>query len=181
MTKAKHGGFALWLTGLPSAGKSTLARALSEQLAATGVATQILDSDELRTRLVQRPTYSTDERDWVYDLIVFLAELLTRNGVNVIIAATGHRRVYRDAARREIPRFAEVYVACPAEVCRARDPKGLWAKADRGEIHHLPGADERYEAPLAPEVTVDSTAMSPDATAQAVLAALAARRFWSPA
>ncbi|MCB0156823.1 MAG: adenylyl-sulfate kinase, partial [Caldilineaceae bacterium] len=102
-----------------------------------------------------------------------LAELLTRNGVNVLIAATGHRRVYRDAARRDIRRFAEVYVACPVEVCRVRDPKGLWAAADRGEIQGLPGADEAYEPPLTPDIVVDSGVLTPDDAAAAVIRGLA--------
>ena len=172
MSDAPSPGFALWLTGLPSAGKSTLARAVAAQLAAGDIHVQVLDSDELRTRLIRQPTYSADERDWFYDLVVFLADLLTRNGVNVLIAATGHRRVYRDAARRDIRRFAEVYVACPVEVCRVRDPKGLWAAADRGEIHGLPGADEAYEPPLTPEAVIDSAMLAPDDAAAMVIQGL---------
>lgn len=173
MNVRKKEGFAIWLTGLPSAGKSTLARAIAAQLPAQGIDVQILDSDELRARLIPNPTYTADERDWFYDLIVFLAQLLTRNGVNVIIAATGHRRAYRDAARAQIARFGEVYVACPPAVCRARDPKELWAQADRGEVRGLPGADVPYEAPVAPEATVDSARLTPQAAADVVVHMLA--------
>jgi adenylylsulfate kinase len=161
-------GFALWLTGLPSSGKTSLAQALSRLLHERGITVQILDSDELRHRLTPKPTYSLEERDWFYDIIAFLAELLAANGVNVLIAATAPRRAYRQAARERIDRFAEVYVECPPEVCRARDPKGLWARADRGEIATLPGEGTPYEAPDAPEVRVDTARFSAEEAAHCV-------------
>lgn len=153
-------GFAVWLTGRPAAGKSTLAAELKRLLAEEGVAAQILDSDELRNLLTPRPVYTDEERQWFYGMIVFLAELLTENGVNVLIAATGPRREYRDNARRRIARFAEVHVDCPVELCRQRDPKGLWRRLDRGEIRGLPGADLPYEAPAAPEFAVDTSRLT---------------------
>jgi adenylylsulfate kinase len=161
-------GFALWLTGLPSSGKTTLARALSRLFHERGISVQILDSDELRRRLTPEPTYSLEERDWFYDIITFLAELLTANGVHVLIAATAPRRAYRQAAREGIERFVEVYVECPPEVCRARDPKGLWERADRGEIATLPGVGTPYEAPDAPEVRVDTARFSAEEAAHCV-------------
>jgi adenylylsulfate kinase len=153
-------GFAVWLTGLPASGKTTLACALYQQLMAQGIPVQLLDSDELRQRLTPQPTYSTAERDWFYDMIVFLAELLTQNGINVIIAATAPRRAYRQKARACLPQFVEVYVACPAAVCRARDPKGLWRRADSGHITSLPGAGAHYEPPLWPELCINTTEQS---------------------
>ncbi|MBU1206281.1 MAG: adenylyl-sulfate kinase [Proteobacteria bacterium] len=153
-------GFAVWLTGLPSSGKTTVANALSLLLSERGISVQILDSDDLRRRLTPHPTYSHEERDWFYDMVVFLAELLTENGVNVLISATAPRRAYRDEARTRIKRFAEVYVTCPEEVCRKRDSKGLWEQADRGEITALPGAGVPYEPPDAPEVKVDTAHLS---------------------
>jgi adenylylsulfate kinase len=165
MTTAKQPGFALWLTGLPSSGKTTLARAVSQRLAAQGSGAQLLDSDELRRKLTPQPSYSEAERDWFYGMIVFLAELLTNNGVNVIIAATAPLRAYREAARERLARFAEVYVVCPPEVCRARDPKGLWQKADAGEIKTLPGAGAAYEAPLSPELSVNTAEASVETAA----------------
>ena len=164
MTAAKRPGFAIWLTGLPSSGKSTLARMVGQRLAAQGITAQLLDSDELRRKLTPQSTYSETERDWFYEMVVFLAELLTSNGVNVIIAATAPRRAYRDAARDRLARFAEVYVVCPPEVCRARDPKGLWQKADAGEIATLPGVGIAYEPPLSPEVSVDTAEQSVEAS-----------------
>ena len=169
MPGAVRPGFAIWLTGLPSSGKTTLAQALSRLLRERGIVVQILDSDDLRHRLTPNPTYSADERDWFYDTIAFVAELLTDNGVNVLIAATASRQAYRQAARKQIARFAEVHVDCSPEVCRVRDPKGLWERAERGEIANLPGAGTPYEAPDAPEVCVDTERHSAEAAAHHVL------------
>jgi adenylylsulfate kinase len=177
MPGAFQPGFAIWLTGLPSSGKTTLAHALSILLNERGIAVQILDSDELRRRLTPTPTYSAEERDWFYDIITFLAELLAANGVNVLIAATASRRAYRQAARERIGRFAEVHVECPPEVCRARDPKGLWERVDRGEITNLPGADAPYEAPDAPVARVDTACCSAAEAARRILRSLDDRGF----
>ena len=179
MHKEIRPGFAIWLTGLPSSGKSTLADALSYLLAGRGIATQILDSDELRARLTPNPTYSSEERDWFYDVVTFLAELLTRNQVNVLIAATASKRAYRRAARERIVRFAEVYVDCAPQVCRMRDRKGLWERADRGEITALPGAGAPYEPPESPEVYVNTVRDSPEEAARQILEQLEAKQFFA--
>jgi adenylylsulfate kinase len=179
MAGAVRPGFAIWLTGLPASGKTTLAQALSRLLHERGIAVQILDSDELRPRLTPNPTYSADERDWFYDIMAFLAELLTANGVNVLIAATASRQAYRQAAREQIARFAEVHMECPPQVCRARDPKGLWERADRGEIANLPGAGAPYEAPDAPEVRVDTARYSAEAAARHILRHLDDQDFFA--
>lgn len=149
-------GFVIWFTGLPAAGKSTLARALRQRLAAQGIPVQVLDSDELRRQLTPHPTYSPAERDWFYDTVIYLAELLARNGVHVLLAATGSRRVYREAARARLPRFAELFVDCPATICQQRDPKGLWQQAATGQIVTLPGMGDDYEPPAHPELFVNT-------------------------
>lgn len=170
-------GFVIWLTGLPASGKSTLARRLQQRLAAGGIPTQLLDSDDLRRQLTPQPTYSQAERDWFYDTITFLAQLLAQNGVNVLIAATAPSRAYREAARKRLPRFAEVYVDCPIEVCQARDPKGLWRQARQGEISSLPGAGVAYEPPAAPDVHVQTEQQPPEESVQHILNGLIARSF----
>jgi adenylylsulfate kinase len=162
-------GFAIWLTGLPSSGKTVIAKKMSLLLSKRDISTQILDSDELRQKLTPRPTYSPEERDWFYEIVTFLAELLTENGVNVLIAATAPHRVYRNAARSRISRFAEVYVDCPEEVCRKRDPKGLWDQANKGKIATLPGVGVLYEPPVSPEVHVDTANFSIEEAAQQTL------------
>ena len=178
MSEGIQPGFTIWLTGLPSSGKTTVAHALSRLLSERGIAVQELDSDDLRRKLTPDPTYSPEERDWFYDVVTFLAGLLTDNGVNVLIAATASRRAYRQAARDRIARFAEVYVDCSPEVCRARDPKGLWKRADKGEITTLPGAGVPYEPPQSPEVRVDAARLSVEEAARYVLARLDEQGFF---
>ena len=173
-------GFTVWLTGLPSSGKTVIAQAVSRLLLKRGISVQILDSDELRKRFTPNPTYSREERDWFYQIITFLAALLTDNGVNVLIAATAPRRAYRDEARARIKRFVEVHIDCPKEVCQKRDPKGLWKQADRGEITRLPGAREPYEPPLSPEIRVDTSTLSIEESAQQILRDLVRQGLFYP-
>jgi adenylylsulfate kinase len=149
-------GFAVYLTGLPSSGKTTLAHAFVDMLAQRDISAQVMDSDEMRRILTPNATYSPQERDWFYDVLAFVASLLVKNGVNVIIAATAPLQAHREAARRRICCFAEVYVNCPAEICRARDPKGLWERADTEGIRTLPGVGVPYEHPTSPEISVDT-------------------------
>jgi adenylylsulfate kinase len=174
---APPSGFAIWLTGLPSSGKTATARALGRLLSRRKIHVQILDSDELRKILTPNPTYLPEERDWFYRAITFLAGILTDNGVNVLISATAPRRVYRDGARSRIKRFAEVHIDCPIEVCRTRDTKGLWEQAMRGEISTLPGSGAVYEPPISPEVRVDTGQSSAEHAARHVLRELKARHF----
>lgn len=163
-------GWALWLTGLPAAGKTTIARALQERLGRAGVAAALLDSDELRPILAPAAAYGEAGRDEFYLRLAQLAGLLTRDGVNVLIAATANRRAYRERARQLIQPFAEVWVRCPPAVCRGRDPKGLYAAAADGAIGGLPGAGADYEEPLAPELTVDSNLLSAAEAVEAIVA-----------
>ncbi len=163
-------GFAIWLTGLPASGKSTLAAALSERLAASGGQVQILDSDALREVLTPQPSYSEPERDWFYGVMSYIGQLLTQNGTHVIFAATARRQLYRDRARRAIEKFMEVYVHCSLETCRARDQKGIYAKAEKGEAATVPGVQVPYEVPQAPELVVDTEQHSPAEGARRIMA-----------
>lgn len=162
-------GFVLWLTGLPASGKSSLARELRRLLAERGIRAVILDSDELRSVLTPRPMYTEDEREWFYGVIAYLGAWLAKSGVNVLIAATAHRRFYRDRAREQIERFAEVYVHCPLEVCRRRDRKGIYALAYAGRAPTVPGVGVAYEPPLNPEAVVDTAGLGPVEASIAVL------------
>jgi adenylylsulfate kinase len=165
-------GWALWLTGLPAAGKTALACAIRQKLGERGVNVVILDSDELRSILTPTPAYTSEERAGFYQTLVELSALLVRYRANVIIAATGNLRAYRQPAREQIALFAEVWVRCPVAMCRARDPKGLYAQADAGTIHDLPGVDAPYEPPEAPEVVVDTDLLAITDAADRILAGI---------
>ncbi|HBL23506.1 MAG TPA: adenylyl-sulfate kinase [Deltaproteobacteria bacterium] len=177
MNPAAKSGFAVWFTGLPSSGKSVMAEKMCGILSERGVTVVLFDSDELRRVLTPRPVYTDEERDWFYGVVVYLAEHLTESGVNVVISATAPRRYYRATARLHIEKFAEVFVDCPEALCRARDPKGLWKKADRGEIRSLPGAGIPYEKPSSPEVRIDTARTSVTDGARRVLSGLEALGF----
>lgn len=161
-------GWAIWFTGLPASGKTTLAHALQDVLAVRGVRSVVLDSDALRPILAPSAGYTPAERDEFYRRLVALAALLVQQGVNVIIAATANRAAHRAPARR-LPRYLEVWVRCSPQVCQARDPKGLYAGARQGRVQHLPGVDAVYEPPDAPDWVVDSEHSSPQAAAMALL------------
>lgn len=165
-------GWAIWLTGLPASGKSTIARLTQERLQSSQVATVILDSDALRPILAPHAGYDEAGRLDFYTRLVELAGLLVAQGLNVIVAATGNRRAYRDAARARLSRFAEVWVKCPVEECSRRDVKGLYKQAHAGTVHNLPGVDLRYEMPLAPALILDTTQLAPTDAAAALLNAL---------
>lgn len=160
-TDLERSCFALWFVGRPAAGKSTLAHLLHQRLLDKGVVTCVLDSDELRAILTPQPTYDDAEREWFYAALVDLAALLVRNGVSVLIAATGQRQAYRAAAYQKIPHFAEVYVACSLDTCRTRDPKGLYSQAQAGTVKQLPGIDAVFEPPLSPALILDTEQQTP--------------------
>ncbi len=169
--------FAIWVTGLPASGKSTLVHALKAQLTDRGIDVAVLESDALRPIFTPHPRYDEEEREAFYRQIVFVGELLTRHGVAVIFDATANRRQYRDRARRQIPRFVEVYVDCPLEICITRDPKGIYRKAREGAADTVPGLQSAYEPPENPELVVHGDREMPDVAAERVLAKLAEKGF----
>jgi adenylylsulfate kinase len=162
-------GFVIWLTGLPASGKTSLAYAMQQQLAQHSIPCLVLDSDDLRAVLTPEPEYSEAERCWFYRVIVYLAAWLAMNHMNVLIAATGNRRIYRERARCAIKRFAEVYVFCPLVVCQQRDSKGIYARAYTGEADSVPGIGVAYEPPFAPEVVIDTTKSLPNEAAESAI------------
>ncbi len=174
--------WAIWLTGIPGSGKSSLARAAARAVEAEGVPVAVLELDVLRRTLTPAPRYSDRERDLVYGALVLVARLLVEHGVPVLIDATAHRRRWRDAARAVIPRFAEVHVQCPLAVAREREgrrhdghaPRGIYGRAGRPGAR-VPGVDVPYEAPLAAEVTVDASRDETMAANVAAVVALARR------
>jgi adenylylsulfate kinase len=137
----------VWLTGLPSAGKTTLARLLEAELRNRGRRVERLDGDEVRTRLAKGLGFSREDRDENVRRVAYVAHLLQRNGVFVIIALISPYGQARDKARAEIKDFVEVYVKCPLEECAHRDVNGLYRKALAGEIPDFTGVSDPYEPP----------------------------------
>ena len=163
-------GWTIWLTGRPASGKTTLARALRRKLNQQGISAVLLDSDEVRRVVAASAAYAPEERDWFYNRLVEIAAWLVNSGENVIIAATGSRHSYREAARARLaPRYAEVWVRCPVAVCRARDPKGLYAQAAAGAIANLPGCDAAYDPPTAPAVVIDTDRQTPKQAVETII------------
>jgi adenylylsulfate kinase len=181
-------GWCVWITGLPGSGKSVVSRALIELLKRKGIQVQLLSSDELRKTLTPKPTYSLEERDVVYSTLVYIAKLLTQNNVNVLIDATGNLRRYRDETRRQIPCFIEAYLECPIEVCMQREaarketyhaPTQIYSKALKNKAAStVPGVGQPYEAPLKPEITVNTFELSPEQAAQKILEAILTKLFF---
>ena len=149
--------FAIWVTGLPASGKSTIVSALKPRLEAMGLAVEVLESDEVRRVITPTPTYSAAERDLFYRALAFIGQKLVAHGVTVVFDATASRLVYRDFARSVIPRFIEVAVECPITTCMERDRKGTYRKGQRGEYLTVPGLQSPYEAPINPDLRIDST------------------------
>jgi len=170
-------GFVVWLTGLPGSGKSTLAQALAHRLEEMGREVAILDGDEIRRGLSADLGFSPEDRKEHNRRIIFLASLLARHGLVVLVPVIAPYRETRERARREIQRFVEVYVRCPLEECIRRDPKGLYARALRGEIRDFTGIDAPYEEPLNPDVTVDTHLLTVEACVQRILDRISERGF----
>ena len=166
--------WALWLTGPPASGKSTIARAVREELGRRGVRAVVLESDALRRVLTPHATYEPEERDRFYAAVADLGGLLVAQGFPVIVDATAPRRAHRDRLRESVGHFVEVLVATPREIRERRDPKGLYARARGGDAPHVPGATESYEEPEKPDVVVSGTA-PPEASARRILQALEGR------
>ncbi len=171
----QHRGVTVWLTGLSGAGKTTICQALEQELQTLGCKLEVLDGDVVRENLSKGLTFSQEDRDINVRRIGFVAHLLSRNGVIVLVSAISPYRAVRDEVRQQIGDFLEVHVSTPLSVCEQRDVKGLYQRARSGEIKGFTGIDDPYEAPLAPEVTCptheDTVAESVQKIIQALVAA----------
>ena len=162
----------VWLTGLSGAGKSTIASAVAAELQLRGVPVQILDGDIVRLNLSRGLGFSREDRDENVRRVGFVADLLSRHGVVVLVALVSPYRAARDAVRNLGARFVEVFVNAPVDECERRDPKGLYGKARRGELPNFTGISDPYEAPGAPEVECRTDRESLDESARKVLLAI---------
>ena len=203
----KQEGWAVWITGLPGSGKSTIAKEMKKLLRKKGIDVQILRLDEFRRTLAPKPRYTEEERDVVYNTLILMAKLLTENGVNVIIDATAHRSKWRDKARRDIKNFFEVYIECPLNICMEREANrkddlvvsNLYKKAlerferrekmDKKELIHkecgkqlsplgqMVGIDVPYEKSSAPDVTIKSVEVDADSAATVIIKKMKDRKY----
>jgi adenylylsulfate kinase len=151
-----NAGLTVWFTGLPSAGKTTLATALAKRLTDGGYSrVELLDGDVARTHLTRGLGFSREDRDENVRRIGWVASLLARNGVIVLASVISPYRAVRDSVRElHQGKFVEVYVSTPVDVCASRDVKGLYAKQQAGEIQGLTGVDDPYEPPLEPDIVI---------------------------
>lgn len=177
-------GITVWLTGLPSSGKSTIARCAARHLAAVGRTFQILDGDDLRTTLCADLGFSRQDRDRNVRRIGYVAELLARNGVVVLVPVIAPYRAARAAVRAhhlaQGTQYLEAHVTTPVEVCARRDVKGLYAAQRAGTVTGVTGVDDPYEPPDAPEVRLATVGQSEEETARELLTMLVAHGALSP-
>lgn len=169
--------WAVWITGLPGSGKTAIARKVRKLLEDSGIANvKVLELDEIRKFITPQPTYSDEEREIVYASLVYMAKLLVKCDISVIIDATANMRKYRERARETIPNFAEVYVTCSLDMCMKRErrrkakyaPAGIYKKATT-EGATVPGVNVPYEEPLNPEIVVESETLSVKKCAEMVV------------
>ena len=170
-------GWCTWLTGRPGSGKSSIAKIIKEKSLEKGVTLQILSSDELRKIITPDPKYTEGERDLVYSSIVYIAKLLTMNGVNVLVDATGNRRKYRDNCRATIVKFKEIYLRCTVNVCIERESKRTASILAPNQIYKktsivtntVPGFGSPYEEPLNPDLIIDTDKLDPEKSSELIV------------
>jgi len=165
-------GFVVWFTGVAASGKSTIAAIVEQKLRARGLKVENLDSDEVRRNISPNLGYTLEARDENTKRLAFLGKLLSRNRVAVLITAVSSLREFRDRARSQIENFIEVYVTCPLEECKKRDPKGLYRRAERGEVNDIAGVHQPYEEPLNAEAVLETDVSTADQCADKVIETL---------
>ena len=163
-------GVTLWFTGLPCSGKSAIADIVAEKLKAQGLRAERLDGDIVRQDLTRDLGFSKADRDENIRRVTFVAKLLARNGVAVLVSFISPYREMRDRARQQIQNFVEIYVKCPMEVCAKRDVKGMYQKAMRGEIKEFTGVNDPYEEPLRPELILETDKATLDQSVEKAMA-----------
>ncbi len=159
----------LWFTGLSGSGKTTTAKLVQAKLREQGRNVELLDGDELRATICKGLGFSRVDRIENIQRMAYIAKLLSRNGVMVLVSAITPYREMREYLRKELPGYVEIYVQSPLELCEARDVKGLYAKARRGEISSFTGISDPYEEPVQPDITLTTSSSSAEQNCQTVL------------
>ena len=173
-------GFVIWMTGLPASGKSTLAQLLRKTLVENyGRRVEVLDGDEIRKGLSRDLGLSREDREEHAYRVSYLAKVLARNDVIAIVSLISPYRTSRSQAKEMVgpERFLETYIKAPLEVCERRDPKGLYAKARKGEIKNMTGIQDPFEEPANPHLVIDTTVSSPEETAAWVIQELKSKNW----
>ena len=179
VTASQTAGTTLWLTGLPSAGKTTLALALAGVLRERGADVEVLDGDEVRTHLSAGLGFSRQDRQTQVTRIGYVAELLAKHGVIVIVPVIAPYQDAREKVRAHHESHGtailQVHLSTPLEVCADRDVKGLYAKAFRGEISAMTGVNDPYEVPVDPDLRIDTSTLDQETSVAALLGLLLER------
>lgn len=164
--------FCIWLTGLSGSGKTTQAGLLGQALNERGLRTQVLDSGHFRRTISRDLGFSLEDRRRNMDRLVFVADLLMGHGVVPIIASTAPESSQRKAARDRLGNFFEIHLDCPLETCRQRDPKGLYQRAEAGEINLVAGLDLPYQVPEKPDLIIKTSTDTPLQSLEQILTGL---------
>jgi adenylylsulfate kinase len=163
-------GCVVWLTGLPGAGKTTIARILEDELRKKGLRVEVLDGDDVRKNLSPELGFSKHDRELHAIRVSYVSRLLSRNGIITIVALISPYRSIRDHARNIIGKdFVEVWVKASIEICRQRDPKGIYKKAEEGELSNVTGVQDPYEAPENAELVVNTEMEGPKESSDKVM------------
>ncbi|HEX5359188.1 MAG TPA: adenylyl-sulfate kinase [Candidatus Nitrosotalea sp.] len=152
---------AIWLTGIPGSGKTTISNLLKDYFQKKNIPAIILDGDEIRKTISKDLGFSPEDRKEHNRRVIEIAKLLVKNNFTTIIPLISPYKETRDLARIEIPNFVEVYIKASLDVCIKRDPKGLYQKAKNGEITNLTGLQSPYEEPQNPELVLDTEKLTP--------------------
>ncbi len=173
-----HPGFVLWMEGLSGSGKSTLSKHLSEHLRGKGWKVEILDGDEVRKGLSPELGFSRKDRETHAHRVSYVARVLSRNGVAVIVALITPYETSRQAARASIgERYTEVYLRAPLEVCQQRDVKGLYKANRAGQVKQMTGVDDPFEEPTSADLVVDTGTAPITTCADTILGHLRSKGF----
>jgi adenylylsulfate kinase len=178
LSEYQQPGVTVWFTGLSGAGKTTISRAVGNQLKSYGQKLEILDGDVVRLNLCKGLGFNKQDRDENIRRVGFVASLLTRNQVTVLVSAISPYREIRQEVRQRIGNFVEVYVNAPLHVCEQRDVKGLYKKARAGEIKNFTGIDDPYEPPFNPDVECRTDLETVEESVSKVLAKLRELGYW---